>query len=507
MSVNGKKKLKKLHSPFHSITAQLVVAFGLVLVVIFFFGWILNSFFLERFYINKKEKAIISFYKEASNAYVNDTLYSSEFISKANEFSGKQNSGVAVVSYDLFGLPYFRFKVSSESDDIFNHEIAKVLNGDTTGLVEIIQEEDYVILRTVSENVNLEYLELVGELGDEELFISRTPLEGIRESVNIFNSFFKYELLVCTLVCIVVIIFISKRISKPILTLANISKRMANMDFDIKYEGSEKTEIAVLGQSINLLSTNLEAAISELKTANAKLLNDIAEKEKNEVARQEFISSVSHELKTPLAIIQGYAEGLNEGVNEEEKDYYLEVIMDEASKMNRMVKQLLTLNSLESGSEIISIERFDIIALINNYVQSMDLILKQNEITVVLPKEGPVYVWADEFRIEEVFMNYFSNAINHCESPNGKRIVVDVQRDETKAIISVFNTGKNIPEESLEHLWERFYKVDKARTREYGGSGVGLSIVKAIMEFHGQKYGVTNETLGVRFWFTLDAKN
>jgi signal transduction histidine kinase len=120
---------------------------------------------------------------------------------------------------------------------------------------------------------------------------------------------------------------------------------------------------------------------------------------------------------------------------------------------------------------------------------------------------GPVYVWGDVYKTEEVFTNYFSNAVNHCmavDKDSGKIIVISLEQRDGKIRIGVFNTGQPIPEESVPHLWEKFYKVDKARTREYGGSGVGLSIVKAIMESMNQKYGVENYNNGVLFWFELD---
>ena len=242
-----------------------------------------------------------------------------------------------------------------------------------------------------------------------------------------------------------------------------------------------------------------------MKTANNELLKDIEKKDKIDEMRKEFLSNVSHELKTPIALIQGYAEGLKEGINsdEESREFYCDVIMDEANKMNIMVKKLLTLNQLEFGNDVVNMERFDIVALIKNYIASSDILLKQKEISVRMEDYESVYAWGDEFKVEEVFMNYFSNAINYAMGD--KIIDVKIQRIEQKIRVSVFNTGNPIPQESIEHLWEKFYKVDQARTREYGGSGIGLSIVKAIMESMNQEYGVTNYENGVEFWFVLDA--
>ena len=222
--------------------------------------------------------------------------------------------------------------------------------------------------------------------------------------------------------------------------------------------------------------------------------------------RKEFIANVSHELKTPIALIQGYAEGLQEGMGEEKesRDYYCDVIVDEANKMNKMVKQLLTLSSLESGNDKPVMDRFNLTELVRGVVNASKILLEQNEIQVDFDAQTPVYVWADEFKIEEVFMNFFSNAVNHCE--DDKIIEVKMEQKDGKVRVSVFNTGKPIPEDSIHHIWEKFYKVDKARTREYGGSGVGLSIVKAIMESMNQQFGVNNYNNGVEFWFELETK-
>ena len=223
--------------------------------------------------------------------------------------------------------------------------------------------------------------------------------------------------------------------------------------------------------------------------------------------RNEFLGNVSHELKTPIALIQGYAEGLKEDVNDdaESREFYCDVIMDEAGKMNQMVKNLLTLNQLEFGSDEVVFERFDIVRLVRGVVASCEILIQQAEAEVNFVSDDLIHVWADEFKTEQVVRNYLTNAIHHVE--NEKRIEVKICKDNGKVRVSVFNSGKPIPEEDLPKLWDKFYKVDKAHTREYGGNGIGLSIVKAIMESFHQRYGVKNFDNGVEFWFELDAQN
>ena len=255
----------------------------------------------------------------------------------------------------------------------------------------------------------------------------------------------------------------------------------------------------------NLSEPGTQAAYKELVPFMNKIRQQHEDILKSSQVRQEFTANVSHELKTPIALIQGYAEGLTEGMAEDEdsRNYYCEVIMDEAGKMNKMVKQLLTLTALEFGNDMPVMERFDITALIRGILASAGILLQQKEARVVFEQKEPVWVWADEFKIEEVITNYLNNAMNHLEGE--RRIEIRLERKEKEVRITVFNTGRHIPEEDLGNLWTKFYKVDKARTREYGGSGIGLSIVKAIMDSHNKSCGVENVDGGVEFWFTVDS--
>uniref|UniRef100_UPI00286EC7D0 sensor histidine kinase n=1 Tax=Anaerosporobacter sp. TaxID=1872529 RepID=UPI00286EC7D0 len=217
-------------------------------------------------------------------------------------------------------------------------------------------------------------------------------------------------------------------------------------------------------------------------------------------------SNVTHELKTPIALIQGYAEGLMDNINddEESRNFYCEVIVDEASKMNKMVKRLLSLNQIEFGSNQVNIERFNIVALIKGVINSTNILAQKKEAKVLFSENESIDVWADEYMIEEVVTNYVSNALNHLDYD--KVIDIRVQQRQDCIRVSVFNSGDPIPEEDIDKIWIKFYKVDKARTREYGGNGIGLSIVKAIMTSHNKQCGVINHENGVEFWFELDTK-
>lgn len=242
-------------------------------------------------------------------------------------------------------------------------------------------------------------------------------VESFRESIAIANKFYLGVGISLILVTTIIIIGITRKYTQPLLQLADISKRMSELDFNVKYADERNDEIGVLGESMNEMSDKLETAISELKSANLQLHKDIAKKEEVDEMRKEFISNVSHELKTPIALIQGYAEGLQESIsdNPEDMDYYCDVIIDEAGKMNKMVKNLLTLNQLEFGNGSVNMERFDITSVIAGVIHSMQIKANEKQVNIEFNQMEPTYVWADEFQIEEVITNYLSNALNHVD--------------------------------------------------------------------------------------------
>ena len=254
------------------------------------------------------------------------------------------------------------------------------------------------------------------------------------------------------------------------------------------------------------MSDKLEATIKQLRNSNIRLERDIEEKSKIEEMRTQFISDVSHELKTPIALIQGYAEGLIENVNtdEENRKFYAEVISDEANKMDKLVKQLLELMKLEYGKREFSNANFNIIELISEVIRKSKVMLEEKNIEVRFDFSKPINVYADEFYIEQVVTNYITNAIKHADEVFGEKYIeIRIEDREDKIRIYIFNTGENIEEEDKERIWRRFYKVDSSRNRENGGTGIGLALVKAIMNKYNNAFGVENKDTGVEFYFDL----
>ena len=484
----------------HSIKRQMMTVFvGLILFMIVVF-MIVNGSFLEKYYISNKKSEFIKVYTMVQEGVENGTISSETPEKDLGRLTEKNNISIAVIDSE-YNVVYTNVREKQMMVvQLFGYLYDK-------NHQEVLEKTDsYDICKSVDPQNNTEYLTMWGNFDNGDIFIMRSPLESIRSAVTIFNRFIGVVGGCVILVSVLLAWYFSKRITEPIMELATLSQKMADLDFDAKYTSGGSNEIGVLGENFNRMSERLEQTISNLKEANYKLQKDIEQKEKRENMRSEFLGNVSHELKTPIALIQGYAEGLKEGVNDdpESREFYCEVIMDEAGKMNRMVKNLLALNQLEFGEDDVQFERFDITSLISGVLQSLDILIEQKEAQVIFRHKNPVYVWADEFKVEQVVRNYVNNALNHVDGE--KVIEIKITQENDVAKITVFNTGTPIPEEDLPHVWEKFYKVDKARTREYGGNGIGLSIVKAIMDSFGKGYGAINHTNGVEFWFELDMK-
>ena len=480
-----------------SIKARLIVTFVGIVVIAFVLIALSNSFLLERYYVAKKTDAIQDVY-EKLNQY--DSLTGDKVQSLKSICIEKNISWVILDTNHSEILDYDSRNANRLYASLFGY-----ITGVAPAKSSTLEETDNYTLE-VNRDMDMDYLDMWGMLDNNNVFLIRLPMAGISDSIQISNMFYLYTGMIVVAISILAIWFLSQRLTKPLEELTDISIRMSNLDFNAKYESGGEDEIGVLGQNFNKMSKELEQTISELKTANNELQKDIEKKERIDDMRKEFLSNVSHELKTPIALIQGYAEGLKECINDEAEswDFYCEVIIDEAAKMNNMVKKLLTLNQLEFGNDQISMECFDLTELVRGVVNSAQLLADQKDAQILFVQDTSVYVWGDEFKIEEVVTNYVSNAINHIDGE--RKIEIKMQRREGHIRLSVFNTGKPIPEEDIDKIWIKFYKVDKARTREYGGSGIGLSIVKAIMESMNQKFGVKNYENGVEFWFELECR-
>ncbi len=498
--------MKKLKEALKSVRIKLFITLSMVILLIIFFLIVVNNFVFGQFYLYSKTKALKEVYVSINN-YYNNPL--SEGLENELEKISIRNN------FDILIRNNQNVNVYTSNKDFFytlgqmNEMTSRINSNDG----ELVEKGDTFIIKKLKDSKNqITYILLSATLDNGYLLYIRIPITSIEESVKISNNFLYLMAGFTILIAAVIVSFVSRKFTAPILELNSIAKKMSNLDFSHKYRITDTDdEINNLGKSINSMSDKLEKTIKQLRDTNIELEKDIEEKSKIDEMRKSFISDVSHELKTPIALIQGYSEGLLENVNtdDESRKFYAEVILDESNKMDKLVKQLLELMKLEYGKREFDDKKFNIVELEQEVIKNSKVILDEKQIEVEIDKEKEITVFADDFYIEQVITNYFTNAIKNVKEVNGRKIIKiknDVDVDKNRVRISVFNTGDNIKEEDVPRIWNRFYKSDASRNRANGGTGIGLSLVKAIMNNYNSNYGVINKEDGVEFYFELELK-
>ncbi len=340
-------------------------------------------------------------------------------------------------------------------------------------------------------------------LGTNDIAFVVASQQPVLESLQVLQSYYIYVLLGAILVSLLMSYIFSVVVTKPLIQINEKAKDMANLNFDDYIDVTSYDEIGSLSVSLNTLSYNLKQSLTELQEANTKLVEDIERERRIEMMRREFISGVSHELKTPLGIIKGFAEGVKDGIAKDKTDVYIDVILDEVDKMNALVLDMLDLSRLQLASYRLVLSTFDIVDMAHDVKERFIKQLAEKELLVhVKSNEEMIVVEGDYRRIEQVMVNYVSNAIRH--SFRGEAINIEIERKAKRVMIAVKNIGDHIPEEKLSKIWNRFYRVEESRAKTDGGTGLGLAITKNILELHGSCFGVENTENGVVFFFDLE---
>lgn len=500
-------KLNKIKDILSSVKAKLFMTLSSTILLIILFLIVVNNFALEKFYLYKKQNTLKTVYESINNYYKtpgqdNDIQTELEKLSIKNNFDIliKDNNGI-----NLYTTNKNFSTVIGSINDILDR-----IN--TSGGKELESNDNYTIKKQRDIKNGLTYMMLSGKMENGYFLYIRIPLNSIQDSVSISNNFLLMMAGFTILIASIMVTIVSKKFTEPILELNNIAKKMSNLDFSQKYQVTNaRDEINNLGRSINTMSDKLERTIKQLRSSNIELERDIEEKSKIDEMRKTFISDVSHELKTPIALIQGYSEGLLENVNsdEESRKFYAEVILDETNKMDKLVKQLLELMKLEYGKREFNNKEFNILELEKEVIRKTQVMIEEKQAEIKFNNIGDIQVFADDFYIEQVLTNYLTNAIKNVKEIDGEkyiRISNEINKEKNKVCIKVFNTGDKISEENLNRIWNRFYKADESRHREDGGTGIGLAFVKAIMGNYYNKYGVRNLENGVEFYFELDVR-
>lgn len=299
--------------------------------------------------------------------------------------------------------------------------------------------------------------------------------------------------------------FYSWYITRPVIQLCHISRQIAALNFEHKYKGRRRDEIGILGDNLNELSENLSLSLLKLKTANAELKSDMEKERYLEQQRMDFFAAVSHELKTPITILKGHVNGMLDGVgNYKNHEHYLKRALETAEQMESLVGELLTISRI-GGSSTSQMETVDLAELVREQLAGMmDLILEgEIQLEVFLPEHLCCSV--DKVLMDKVFGNLLANGIRY--TPVGGKVRVTMYAEDECVNCQVENTGVHIPEEALAHVFEPFYRVEQSRNRYTGGSGLGLYIVRTVLERHGASYHIKNTPDGVGFYFSVTRKD
>ena len=499
------RRAKRVTRIKYSIRIKISLCLTAILTVIILMSALLSVVFIKRYFYSQTKNQMISTYESY------DRKFSKSDNIDFRTFNDNTVNDAGAYVYILDVSHMLIYTTVNKENKVYDKltELAGVLLYNEDDMPDNIKVEDktiyshYSIQLSTDTDSGYKYFDLMGYLSDGSPIIVRVPAARVNNTIKTITMFFCYVLIVVAAIGCILMYFFSNVFAIPIKRLTAVAKKMTDMDFDARIENPSNDEIGELAICMNELADRLSTTLNELQEANSKLQTDIEEKIAIDDMRKEFLSHVSHELKTPIALVLGYAEGLKDNINddEESRNFYCDVIMDEAVKMNNMVKKLLTLNQIESGNDKISIERFDLVELAGSVIRANGIVMNQKEITVDFKHPDTAEVWADQIQMEEVFTNYLTNAVNHCDGD--RKIIITIEKKQNSVYASVYNTGHAIPEEDIERIWEKFYKVDKARTREYGGNGIGLSIVKAILDNYKASYGARNLKDGVEFWFDM----
>lgn len=339
--------------------------------------------------------------------------------------------------------------------------------------------------------------------GERYLF-SMTSLQPVGEAVGILKQYFVFAAPVIIVLVIALSLFYSRIVSRPLVLLNRLSARLAKLDFSVQPEIHSKDEFGELSDHLMSLSRNLDDTLGELTKANIRLQEDVKEKHRAEQLRKELIANISHELKTPLGIVKGFAEGLQDGVADDKRERYLALIVNETDRMNDLIMDMLELSKFEVNAVRLNPQVFPLTELVHQLSSSFSQQMEKKRLQLQFnaPPGNGLDVTADPRRIEQVILNILSNAVRHAYD-NGV-ISIDLRLSSAgKITVTIENTGPHIAEEDLDRIWDHFYRAERARDRKSGGTGLGLAIVRHILLLHGSEYGAANTAEGVAFYFTL----
>lgn len=407
-------------------------------------------------------------------------------------------------------------KIITERDDVeeqIGDSIKSILEGQNNtisdaGINSVVEGALWNQIDTISENrVEFEWFNgktkekqysIVRSVGKREsyLLIGTTSLENIEDAVQVLGVLNFVIFLVSAVILAICLFMITKKISEPLVQMSKVSKNMSKLDFSQKCKVTTEDEVGILGKNLNHMSEQLQGNIHELNIANEKLLEELKNKEKQVELRKEFFANISHELKTPLTIMSGTVSGIKDGIYHADKEA-MDSLDEEIKYMRKLVYEIMDIAIIEQEEspreeQVFSLS--DVVLKIHNKFKKI-CIDKKILMNIIY---DDIFIKANKSMIEQVVLNFYSNAVRY--TPEGGRIVVKI-KDGQEGEFSIFNSGAMIPKEAMEDIWKPFYRVEKSRNRNSGGTGLGLHIVKKILDLHKMSFNIENIGDGVEFRF------
>lgn len=481
------------------------ITFGLIISIVLS-SLVFQTLFFDEYYLHTKSNDLIKEIDKFKELYSYE-IYNDKILTDAlSRFEQENSSRIAIFSTN--GELSYLANSNKGIDDLrtLTAFCSELLN-DKKLIYDVLKSDKTKSTIFENKSSGLKNIGIISPMSlrfkNDSIIISVSSIQPIHEASNVIKSFYKYLFLGFIIIGIFLSFIYANLISKPLIKLNKTAKKMSALDFSTKCEIESEDEIGDLANTLNFLSSNLNNALEDLKHKNQRLEKDIEKERKLEKMRKDFVAGVSHELKTPIGIIEGYAEGLKDGIaTGKDAEVYLNIIIDESHKMSRLVTNMLELSKLESGSITLNLENFNIIRLIKKIINNLSMEFDTKGIDIILQTDIEyAYVEGDIFQLDQVLTNLLTNALKY--TPSKEKVIISIGEEFDLFLISVENKGAQIPESEIENIYTKFYRVDKSRSRTKESTGLGLAIVKNILTLHNSTYSIANTSDGVKFTFTL----
>ena len=490
-----KLKTKKPYSVKWKIFGSLLIFICIIIVVL----WLFQVFFLEKFYVAIKSKAVKNAANEI-NEVINEDNYQDKIntIARQDEFCVIVYSDTGITLTSKEGDP--RCNINELGYNNYMGEILKLkqeaaIHGKASKLIEGNEYKErfpneliqvyprvYQVPKEYKKSTqSMTYVSVVRNENNKLITVLITAqLTPVNATVDTIKAQFVIIAVILILIAIVLAFFLSKKIATPIISINNSAKQLATGDYDVHFAGKGYLEIQELNDTLNYAAKELG---------------------KVEGLRKELIANMSHDLRTPLTMISGYSEVMRDipGENTPEN---VQIIIDETKRLTNLVNDMLDLSKLQAGVQELHENEMNLTEEIRNILHRYDVLLNEQDYHITFEYTHEVHIKGDQVKLNQVVYNLINNAINYSGEDHQIQVIQTVEENRVK--IAVMDHGPGIEKEQLPYIWDRYYKVDKTHVRSKVGSGLGLSIVKTVLELHHARYGVESELgKGSTFWFSL----